>query len=192
MYKLGDHVFYPKGGVFIVQTETDKTIAGRNISFYDLVSCDGKTKISVPRANIERVGVRCLISSQELSSHLGSWAPDVKISKLHHKNRKSRFESLRQTGNFRDMGQVMVTIHHLIDRAKATFEEKRMYDQIRKRIADEVEIVECMNSNAANELLQDALDDGIRRPPINYYDGNFRSSGFVEDEEALEEELERV
>lgn len=165
MYKPGDHVFYPKGGVFVIEKESEKTIGGRSLSFYDLVSSDSKTKISIPKMNVDRVGVRKLISSSELDNQMEGWAPDIKISKLHHKNRKSRFETLRQTGIFEDMGSVIVTIHYLIDKTKATFEEKRMYDQIRKRMIDEIEIIKGVNNAHAEELLQGALDVAITRKP---------------------------
>lgn len=165
MYKPGDYVFYPKGGVFAIQEESKKTIGGRELVFLDLLSSDGKTKISIPKANIERVGVRPLVTEQELEDNLEDWVPDFKISKLHHKNRKSRFETLRQTGEFGEMGKVVVTIHHLISKTKATFEEKRMYDQIRKRIVDEIEIVRTLSNADADKLLQDALDIAITREP---------------------------
>ena len=165
MYKTGDHVFYPKGGVFVIERESDKKIAGRSICFFDLVSNDGKTKISIPKTNVNRVGVRKLVSSQELDSHMEGWIPDIKISKLHHKNRKSRFETLRQTGNFTDMGSVMVTIHYLMNKTKATFEEKRMYDQIRKRMVDEIEIIKGWQTDKVDTLVQEALDEAILRKP---------------------------
>ena len=59
MYKAGDHVFYPKGGVFVIEKECDKKIGGNSITFFDLISNDGKT-IGVldvrrqPRSPIER------------------------------------------------------------------------------------------------------------------------------------------
>lgn len=165
MYKPGDHVFYPKGGVFVIQEESNKEIRGRDILFLDLLSSDGKTKISIPKDNVDRVGVRPLVTSKELDDNLEDWVPDFKISKLHHKNRKSRFETLRQTGEFGEMGKVVVTIHHLIHKTKATFEEKRMYDQIRKRIVDEIEIVRDLENSAADKLLQQALDIAITRKP---------------------------
>ena len=165
MYKPGDHVFYPKGGVFVIEKEIDKKIGERQIPFFDLVSRDFKTKISIPKTNVTRVGVRKLISSPELERHMEEWVPDIKLSKLHHKNRKSKFELMRQTGDFTDMGSVIVTIHYLINKTKATFEEKRMYDQIRKRMVDEIEIIRSLKPVQAQDLLQGALDVAITREP---------------------------
>ena len=166
MYKPGDHVFYPKGGVFVIEKESDKRIAGKKISFFDLISNDGKTKISIPKRNVTRVGVRHLVTNQELEKHMDGWYPDIKISKLHHKNRKSRFELLRQTGDFSDMGTVVVTIHYLINKTKATFEEKRIYDQIRKRMVNEIQIVKGWRLEKAENMLLEGLDVAItRRPP---------------------------
>ncbi len=183
MYKTGDHVFYPKGGVFVIERQCDKKIGGTNITFFDLISNDGKTKISIPTANVERVGVRRLVSSTELTSHMAAWVPDLKISKLHHKNRKSRFETLRQTGNFSDMSIVVVTIHYLIHKTKATFEEKRMYDQIRKRMVNEIEIVRGLSESQAEANLLEALDEAItRKPPAE--EGH--------DEETLVQESEKI
>ena len=165
MYKTGDHVFYPKGGVFVIKQKNEQKIGNRDIPFFDLISSDGKTKISIPIANVERVGVRGLVTEKQLDECMKTWIPDFKISKLHHKNRKSRFETLRQSGNFVDMGQVVVTIHHLIKKTKATFEEKRMYDQIRKRMIDEIEIVKGWHTTKADRLLQGALDAAVERKP---------------------------
>ncbi len=133
--------------------------------FFDLISRDNKTKISVPKANVARVGVRKLVTEEELEEHMEAWVPDVKTSKLHHKNRKSRFEQMRQTGSFTDIGSVIVTIHYLINKAKATFEEKRMYDQIRKRLINEIEIVKDMDPTKSESLLGGALDIAITREP---------------------------
>ena len=165
MYKPGDHVFYPKGGVFVIEKESEKKISGQSITFFDLISSDHKTKISIPITNVDRVGVRKLVTSKELEYHMEAWVPDIKISKLHHKNRKSRFELLRQTGNFTDMGSVIVTIHYLINKTKATFEEKRMYDQIRKRIVNEIEIIKDFDAKKADALLEGALNIAITREP---------------------------
>ena len=165
MYKPGDHVFYPKGGVFVIEKESEKKIGGNDISFFDLISNDGKTRISIPKVNVTRVGVRRLVTNKELENEMDGWYPDLKISKLHHKNRKSRFENLRQSGDFHDMGTVVVTIHYLINKTKATFEEKRMYDQIRKRMVNEIEIVKDWNTNKAEGLLLAGLDEAIKRKP---------------------------
>jgi len=165
MYEKGDYVFYPKGGVFIIEKETEKKIGGQSMSFFDLISRDTKTKISIPKANVDRVGVRMLVTNEELEEHMEAWVPDIRTSKLHHKNRKSRFEQMRQTGSFTDIGSVIVTIHYLINKAKATFEEKRMYDQIRKRLVNEIEIVKDMDPVKSESLLGGALDVAITREP---------------------------
>ena len=185
MFKAGDHVFYPKGGVFVIEKECDKKIGGQKISFFDLISNDKKTRISIPTSNVERVGVRRLVSLPELQSQLDEWAPDLKISKLHHKNRKSRFETLRQTGNFFDMGIVVVTIHYLINKAKATFEEKRMYDQIRKRMVNEIEIVRGWSGSRAEAHFQETLDLAITREPIQSIDDDLDNDAVAEPEKVL-------
>lgn len=181
MYKPGDHVFYPKGGVFVIEKESQKNIAGHSISFFDLISSDAKTRISIPKANVERVGVRKLVSEQEFDKQIKCWIPDIKISKLHHKNRKSRFETMRQTGSFREMGSVIVTIHYLINKTKATFEEKRIYDQIRKRLLNEIEIIKSMNASTAENLLQGVLDVAIKRQPKKEEEELENAATIVED-----------
>jgi RNA polymerase-interacting CarD/CdnL/TRCF family regulator len=115
---------------------------------------------------MERVGVRSLLEPEEMETVMGEWAPDTKIQKLHHKNRKNRFELLRQSGDFRDMGTVLVTIHKLMKVTKATFEEKRMYDQVRKRLTDEISIVKGFEREKAEHFLTQELDKAIERKGI--------------------------
>lgn len=166
MFCPGDHVFYPKGGVFKIETKSNSEIAGRSISCFHLISSDGKTKISIPERNVSRVGVRGLLSPKDLQYSLDTFTPDLKLTKLHHKNRKSKFEILRQSGNFDDMGIVVATIHSLIQKTKATFEEKRMYDQIRKRLADEIAIVKDLKPENADKLLHEFLNKSLTRKPV--------------------------
>jgi len=163
MYAAGDFVFYPKGGVFQIASLSEKIIATQNIPFFDLISNDGKTKISIPKQNIERVGVRALLTPDELTAALEEWAPDSKIQKLHHKNRKNRFEIFRQSGIFDEIGIVIVTIHKLISITKATFEEKRIYEQVRKRLVDEIAIIKELDSKEAEKFLLAELDQAILR-----------------------------
>ena len=163
MYAQGDFVFYPKGGVFQIARLSEKKISNRELLFFDLVSSDGKTKISIPKQNIERVGVRALLTCAELTDALEQWAPDAKIQKLHHKNRKNRFEIFRQSGDFNEMGVVIVTIHKLISLGKATFEEKRIYEQVRKRLVDEIGIILDLESKASEDYLLQELDKAILR-----------------------------
>lgn len=163
MYAKGDFVFYPKGGVFKIECLSEKKIANREIPFFDLISNDGKTKISIPEQNIKRVGVRALLSKDELELALELWAPDSKIQKLHHKNRKNRFEIFRQSGDFNEMGVVIVTIHKLINIGKATFEEKRIYEQVRKRIVDEISIILVKETKEAEKFLISELNTAIER-----------------------------
>lgn len=150
-----------------------------------------KTKISIPKENVERVGVRPLLTSDMLEACILEWGPDLKISKLHHKNRKSKFEIMRQTGNFEDMGMVVVTIHYLVKKAKATFEEKRMYDQIRKRLQDEIEIVKNWDKTRADAYLMNALDEAIERKPARTIE-DVLDKGKSEADAFAEEETEEV
>jgi RNA polymerase-interacting CarD/CdnL/TRCF family regulator len=166
MYAKGTHVFYPKGGVFKIESLSSQQISGRDIPVFNLVSRDEKTKITIPQKNMERVGVRSLLEPEEMETVMGEWAPDTKIQKLHHKNRKNRFELLRQSGDFRDMGTVLVTIHKLMKVTKATFEEKRMYDQVRKRLTDEISIVKGFEREKAEHFLTQELDKAIERKGI--------------------------
>ena len=63
------------------------------------------------------------------------------------------------------MSIVVVTIHYLVHKSKATFEEKRMYDQIRKRLVNEIQIVRDCTESRAEAILLDALDQAVLRKP---------------------------
>lgn len=154
MYKEGEHVFYPKGGIFVIDKECEKTIGGNAIPFYDLVAEDGKTKISIPVANVDRVGLRHLVTPEQLEDYMKALAPDPEILELHHKERKARFAVLRETGNFEEMARVVFTIFQLIKSTSATTEEKRIYEQIRERVVHEIQIVrDVSEAQAIKDLI---------------------------------------
>ncbi len=161
MYKEGDYVFYPKGGIFVIDQETEKTIGGNSIAFFDLIAEDGKTKISIPKANVDRVGLRHLVTAKQLDDHLNAIGPDPDILELHHKERKARFAVLRETGNFKEMATVVFTIFQLIQNTSATTEEKRIYEQIRERVVHEIQIVRGVTTKQAAKYLNSVMEESV-------------------------------
>jgi len=166
MYNEGDHVFYPKGGIFIVEKECNKTIGGNPVAFYDLVAEDGKTKISIPVSNVDRVGLRHLITSEQLDGYLEVLGPDLDVLELHHKERKARFAVLRETGDFEKMATVVFTVFQLIKNTSATTEEKRIYEQIRERVVHEIQIVRNVSQAQATKDLVSTMEQRLV-PPVS-------------------------
>lgn len=164
-FQAGDHVFYPKGGVFYIENIADKTIAGHKINMLDLVSEDKKTRIGIPVANAARVGLRHLTTKDEMESMMDQWVADSSLVETHYKDRKTGFEATRQSGEFKDMGEVAISVHYLQSINKATKEESRIYDQVLERMSAEIQVVLEKSLSAAESYLKEKLDQAVAKAP---------------------------
>jgi CarD family transcriptional regulator len=65
-YELGDSVFYPSAGVGVIEAIEDVYIAGQCDPCFVIRIRESGMVVKVPQANVERSGIRPLLSSRKL------------------------------------------------------------------------------------------------------------------------------
>lgn len=65
-YQIGDSVFYPSAGVGVIDAVEDVFIAGQCDPCYVIRIRESGMIVKVPQANVERSGIRPLLSSRKL------------------------------------------------------------------------------------------------------------------------------
>ena len=71
MFKVGDNAVYPAHGVGVIKRIEKKLISGKEKSFYVLQVIENGMTIMVPTDNTAGVGLRALVSKQEVDEVLG-------------------------------------------------------------------------------------------------------------------------
>jgi CarD family transcriptional regulator len=140
-FKVGDKAVYPAQGVAEVIRIEEKDIAGSRQKFYVLRILDTDRKILVPVANAGAVGLRQVISEQEIREIFDILRERTIAFDNQTWNRRYRgFMDKIKTGSIYDVAEVLRDLYRLKTDKQLSFGERRMLDTARSLIVKEIAI----------------------------------------------------
>lgn len=140
-FKVGDKAVYPARGVAEVVSIEEKDIAGTRQRFYVLRILDTPHKVMVPVSNAKEVGLRQVISEQEISEIFDILRERTIPLDNQTWNRRYRgFMDKIKTGSIYDVAEVLRDLYRLKTDKQLSFGERRMLDNARTLIVKEIAI----------------------------------------------------
>ncbi len=140
-FKVGDKAVYPRGGVAEVIGLEELDIGGNRQRFYVLKLLQNNSKIRVPVGNESAVGLRQLISEQEIMEVFDILRERTVAFDKQTWNRRFRgFMDKIKTGSIYDVAEVLRDLYRLKTDKQLSFGEKRMLDEARGLIVKEIAI----------------------------------------------------
>lgn len=140
-FKVGDKAVYPAQGVAEVVNIEEKDIAGSRQRFYVLRILDTDRKIMVPVSNAGAVGLRQVISEQEIREIFDILRERTIAFDNQTWNRRYRgFMDKIKTGSIYDVAEVLRDLYRLKTDKQLSFGERRMLDTARGLIVKEIAI----------------------------------------------------
>jgi len=140
-FKVGDKAVYPAQGVAEVVDIEEKDIAGNRQCFYVLRILDTDRKILVPVKNADAVGLRQVISEQEIQEIFDILRERTIAFDNQTWNRRYRgFMDKIKTGSIYDVAEVLRDLYRLKTDKQLSFGERRMLDTARGLIVKEIAI----------------------------------------------------
>jgi CarD family transcriptional regulator len=140
-FKVGDKAVYPAQGVAEVIRIEEKDIAGKRQRFYVLRILDTDRKIMVPVSNASAVGLRQVISEEEILEIFDILKERTIAFDNQTWNRRYRgFMDKIKTGSIYDVAEVLRDLYRLKTDKQLSFGERRMLDTARTLIVKEIAI----------------------------------------------------
>jgi len=140
-FEVGDKAVYPAQGVAEVISIEEKDIAGSRQQFYVLRIMDTDRKIMVPVRNAAAVGLRQLISEQEIQEIFDILRERTIAFDNQTWNRRYRgFMDKIKTGSIYDVAEVLRDLYRLKTDKQLSFGERRMLDTARSLIVKEIAV----------------------------------------------------
>jgi CarD family transcriptional regulator len=140
-FKVGDKAVYPAQGVAEVVDIEEKDIAGSRQRFYVLRILDTDRKILVPVKNADAVGLRQVITEQEIQEIFDILRERTIAFDNQTWNRRYRgFMDKIKTGSIYDVAEVLRDLYRLKTDKQLSFGERRMLDTARSLIVKEIAI----------------------------------------------------
>lgn len=139
--RVGDMAVYPAQGVAQVTGIESKEVMGRKVTFYVLRIVDTDMKIMVPVDKADSVGLRQVITEEEIDSLYNLLKQrNVKIDRQTWNRRYRGFMDKLKTGKIHDVAMVFRDLCLLKNDKVLSFGERRMLDTAKNLIVKELSV----------------------------------------------------
>jgi len=155
-FKVGDKAVYPAQGVAEVISIEEKVFNGVRQQFYVLRIMDTDRKVMVPVSNVDQVGLRQVISEQEIREIFDILQERTVAFDNQTWNRRYRgFMDKIKTGSIYDVAEVLRDLYRLKTDKQLSFGERRMLDTARSLIVKEIAISRAQSEDDVRKEIED-------------------------------------
>ncbi len=160
-FKIGQKVVYPNHGVSIVEKIEPTAIGGDEQTFYHLRLLSNDSKVMVPQANLDLVGLRPLCAGSEIRALFATLRNDQVETYKDWKGRYKQNLDKMKTGMLDEVAKVLKNLRLVSSKKSLSFREKKMYERAKYFIVSEVAHVKGLSEEAADKQVEKALITGI-------------------------------
>jgi len=147
-FKVGDKAVYPAHGVGEVKSIESREIMGSKQTFYVLQILDSGIKIMVPTGNVNAVGLREVISNQEVDDVYEILKQrDVHIDNQTWNRRYREYMDKIKTGSVYEIAEVLRDLSILKFKKELSFGERKMLDTAKSLLVKELAICESRDED---------------------------------------------
>jgi CarD family transcriptional regulator, regulator of rRNA transcription len=158
-FQIGDKVVYPNHGIGVVEDILGTSEPTLTSQFYKLRILSNATKVMVPIANVDGVGLRRVITNRDVD-RIFDLLENKRVEQ--HANWKGRYKDnsdKMRSGSIYDVAGVLKSLSYLSKRKSLSFREKRMLDRARFLIVSEVAEV----AGESHDLVEQKIDLALSR-----------------------------
>jgi CarD family transcriptional regulator len=156
-FHIGDKVVYPNHGVGIVEQISSRTIGSMVEKFYMLHIKSSNLKVTVPFHNVEAVGLRRVIRSNDINQILEILTDGKCESHTDWKFRFKENSEKMRTGSLLEVAAVLKSLLVLNQTKSLSFREKKMLERARYLLVSEMAMAKNVEENEVEGLLTRAL-----------------------------------
>lgn len=155
-FSVGDKAYYPVHGVAEVVALEDKNIGGKSSSVYILKIVESGLKIMVPTQNADTVGLRCIMSSNEVDEVYTILKEKEVASDTQTWNRRYReYMEKIKTGSAFEIAEVLRDLCLLRNSKDLSFGERRMLETARGLLVKEMAIAKHLTEGQIQEEIEE-------------------------------------
>ncbi|MBM9510845.1 CarD family transcriptional regulator [Desulfobulbus marinus] len=132
---------YPAHGVGLIQAIETQTIGGVDQSFYVMKILDNDMTIMIPTATSDNVGLRAIISNDEVTEVIGILKErDIKINAQTWNRRYRDYMEKIKTGSVFEVAVVLRDLFLLKEDKELSYGERKMLDTAKSLLVKELSL----------------------------------------------------
>lgn len=154
MFKIGDMAVYPAHGVGVIEGIENREVMGNKQHFYVMKILGNNAKIMIPKNGAESVGLREVISEDEIPRIYAILSErDVHVDKQTWNKRYKEYWEKIKTGSVYEIAKVLRDLFTLKIDKDLSFGERKMMDTAKSLLIMEISIAaNCEESEVERSL----------------------------------------
>ena len=157
MFKVGDKIVYPMHGVGTIDAIEKKEVLGHKAEYYIIRIINNGMKVMIPVKNVDTVGIRGIISKNEVKKVLEVLKKgDIKIEddwKLRYENNVNKVKS----GNILEVAEVARDLFRRGREKELSIMERKLYESAYNLIIHEVAMSKNVDIEEAGNIISETL-----------------------------------
>lgn len=157
MFVIGDRIVYPMHGAGIIEEIEEKQILGEIRKYYILKVPCGDMKIMIPIESSREIGVRAVISAEEIRGVLAVLrAESTEMSNNWNRRYRENMEKLK-TGDIYNVAEVVRNLMRTDKEKKLSTGEKKMLSNAKQILISEIILVKDIDHESAENIINSTV-----------------------------------
>jgi CarD family transcriptional regulator len=153
MYNIGDKIVYPMHGAGIIEQIEEKVILGERRKYYVLRVPCGDMKIMIPVDKSDDIGVRAVISPEEMEEVLAILRGESSEMSANWNRRYRENTEKLKTGDAREVAEVVRNLLRTDREKTLSTGEKKMLSSARQILVSEMILASNLDPAEADKLI---------------------------------------
>lgn len=155
MFAQGDMAVYPAHGVGLIEDIKTQSVAGVNQSFYVMKILDNGMTIMIPTANSANVGLRAIISGDEVGKIIDILKMrDIKITSQTWNRRYREYMDKIKTGSAFEVAVVLRDLFLLKEDKDLSYGERKMLDTAKNLLVKEISLAKQVDEEKVEQQIE--------------------------------------
>jgi CarD family transcriptional regulator len=157
MFVKGDKIVYPMHGAGIIEEIEEKQILGEVRKYYVLRVPCGDMKIMIPIESSREIGVRAVISEEEIAEVIKVLRADsTGMSSNWNRRYRENMEKLK-TGDIFNVAEVVRNLMRTDKEKKLSTGEKKMLSNAKQILISEIILVQNIDPESAENIINSSV-----------------------------------
>ena len=157
MFKIGDKIVYPMHGAGIIDSVETKEFLGEEKEYFILKMPIGNMDISIPKANINKMNIRDVISKKEGEEILAILEQDPKDLNSNWNLRYRENQEILKTGDIFKIANMVRDLVALDDDKGLSTTEKKLLNRARRIMASELVMTGSLERDEAEKMIDESI-----------------------------------
>lgn len=157
MFKIGDKIVYPMHGAGIIDSVETKEFLGEEKEYFILKMPIGNMDISIPKANINKMNIRDVISKREGEEILAILEENPKELNSNWNLRYRENQEILKTGDIFKIANMVRDLVALDEDKGLSTTEKKLLNRARRIMASELVMSGSLEKDQAEKMIDESI-----------------------------------